>query len=212
MNYILTNNKKIINHYKLLRKKYKKPQEQWFLWSKNSKTLKEKEEIIIGSILTQQTSWKNVEIAISQLKNAGINSIASIYDLSKKDKAKLSKLIKPSGFYNQKTEYLINICSFIIKKYKTLKKMSDIPFLQLREELLNIKGIGKETADSILLYAIEKPIFVIDEYTKRFVKKHKIADEYSYEYLRKLFETNLPKNHKLYQDFHALIVIDGKKS
>jgi len=208
----MNSEKKIIYHYKFLREKYNKPEEQWRLWGKRSKTLKEKEEIIIGSILTQQANWKNVEITISQLKNAGVDSISGVYNLGKRNKTKLSKLIKPSGFFNQKTEYLLNISNFIIKNYKTLDKMSDIPLMRLREELLNIKGIGKETADSILLYALEKPIFVIDEYTKRFVKKYKITDEYSYEYLRKLFERNLPKNYKLYQNFHALIVIDGKNN
>ena len=83
---------------------------------------------------------------------------------------------------------------------------------ELREELLKLKGIGPETADSILLYALDKPIFVIDEYTRRLVKKHNLADETNYQFLQKLFEENLRKDYRLYQDFHALIVINGKNS
>ena len=83
---------------------------------------------------------------------------------------------------------------------------------ELREKLLNLLGVGPETADSILLYGLDKPIFVIDEYTKRLVRKEKLARDLSYDYLQKLFESNLSRDFALYQDFHALIVIDGKNN
>jgi endonuclease-3 related protein len=83
---------------------------------------------------------------------------------------------------------------------------------KLREKLLKLKGIGPETADSILLYALDKPVFVIDEYTRRLVKKRNLAKNFSYKFLQELFEKNLKKDFRLYQDFHALIVIDGKKT
>lgn len=151
-------------------------------------------------------------LAIENLKNAKTLSLSGIYKLGKTDKQRLKELIKPSGFYNQKTRYLLTIVNFIIEKYKTLDKMEKIPPEVLRGELLSLKGIGEETADSILLYALEKCVFVIDEYTRRFCKKNKISDERRYSNLQKLFENNLPKNYKLYQDYHALIVIEGKKN
>ncbi|MFH0856306.1 MAG: endonuclease [bacterium] len=203
---------KIKFQYNILRKKYGKPAGQWMLWGKRPKTFEEKEEIIIGAILTQQTNWNNVMRALENFKNEKCLSLARIYKLGKRDKNKLKELIKPSGFYNQKTEYLLNLVNFIIEKYKTLDNMEKVPADILREELLKIKGIGEETADSILLYAMEKPVFVIDEYTRRFCKENKITDVRSYSYLQKLFSDNLPKNYKLYQDYHALIVIDGKNS
>lgn len=202
----------IKSQYAALRKKHGRPQGQWIMWRKRPKTRAEKEEIIIGAILTQQTNWNNVTRALENLKNAKTLSLRGIYKLGKTDKQRLKELIKPSGFYNQKTEYLLNLVNFIIEKYKNLDSMQKVSAAILRKELMGIKGIGEETADSILLYALLKPIFVIDEYTRRFCKKNKISDERRYSNLQKLFTDNLPKNYKLYQDYHALIVIDGKKN
>jgi len=109
-----------------------------------------------------------------------------------------------------KARYLFNLTKFIIKNYGSLEKMKKVELKELREKLLRLKGIGPETADSILLYALDKPIFVIDEYTRRLIKKYTLEDKMNYQYLQKSFEENLKKNYRLYQDFHALIVIDGK--
>ncbi|MFH1192284.1 MAG: endonuclease [bacterium] len=201
---------KILQCYEILRSEYGKPCEQWNLWCKRPKSIKEKEEVIIGSILTQQANWRNVEKAISNLKNAGKCSLAGIYSLSGKNKNKLAELIKPSGFFNQKTEYLLNVAKFFCKRRGGIKKVELLPLDNLRKDLLGVKGIGMETADSILLYALEKEIFVIDEYTKRFVEKNNLAEKDTYNYLQKLFMDSLPCDYALYQDYHALIVVDGK--
>jgi len=193
--------------YKKLKKKYGAPKGQWKLWCKRPKTEKERQEVIIGAILTQRTNWKNVELAINNLKETKINSLKNIYKLGKR---KLAHLIKPSGFYKTKAQYLFNLSRFIVKNYDSLKKMKKTKLEKLREELLKLKGIGPETADSILLYGLDKQIFVIDEYTRRLVKKYNLTDKTDYHFLQKLFEKNLKKNFQLYQDFHALIVIDGK--
>lgn len=203
---------KIKSYYNILRKKYGKPQGQWILWCKRPKTISEKEEIAIGAILTQQTNWNNVIRALKNLEDTASLSLNKIYKLGKSNREKLKELIKPSGFYNQKTEYLLNLTNFIIETYGSLENMRKAPLDELRPELLKIKGIGQETADSILLYSLEKPIFVIDEYTRRFCRKNKITKERSYLYLQQLFSKSLPRNYKLFQDFHALIVIEGQHS
>jgi len=165
------------------------------------------EEVTMGAILTQRTNWRNAELAINNLKKAKLNSLKEIY---KSKPRKLANLIKPSGFYKAKAQYLFNLAKFIVKNYGSLEKMKKAKPKELREELLKLKGIGPETADSILLYALDKPIFVIDEYTRRLVKERKLANKTNYQFLQKLFEENLRKDFRLYQDFHALIVINGK--
>lgn len=195
--------------YKELEKKYGVPKGQWKLWCKRPKTEGERKEVLIGAILTQRTNWKNVESAINNLKGAEINSLKDIY---KEGPRKLESLIKPSGFYKTKARYLFNLAKFTIENYGSLERMKNLDLKELREKLLKLKGVGPETADSILLYALDKPVFVIDEYTRRLVKKHRLAEKTSYEFLQKLFEENLRKDYRLYQDFHALIVINGKNS
>jgi len=166
--------------------------------------------VLIGAILTQRTNWKNVELALNNLKKAKINSLRDIYQLGEK---RLAPLIKPSGFYKAKAQYLFNLAKFIVENYGSLEKgMKKAELKELREELLELKGIGPETCDSILLYALDKPIFVIDEYTRRLLKKYNLAAQTNYQFLQKLFEGNLRKDFRLYQDFHALIVINGKNS
>lgn len=169
-----------------------------------------KEEIAIGAILAQNTNWRNVQLAISNLRRAGANSLLGIYQMGKTDFAKLAQLIRPSGFYNQKAERLFLFCKFIIKKYKTLARLSRWPTQKIREDLLSLKGIGKETADTILLYSLNKPVFVIDAYTKGFAQKYHLVENLDYNSLQNYFITHLPKNTKLYQDYHALIVRWGK--
>ncbi len=193
--------------YKDLKRKYKAPSGQWSLWCKRPKTPREREDVIIGAILTQRTNWQNVELAFKNLKAAKINSLSKILETNPK---KLGHLIKPSGFYQTKAQYLINLAKFIIENYKTVAKMAKADRKELREQLLKLKGIGPETADSILLYALDKPVFVIDEYTRRLVKKRNLVKNLSYVALQEAFEKSLKKNFRFYQDFHALIVIDGK--
>lgn len=193
--------------YKELKGKYGPPRGQWNLWCKRPKEKKEREKVVVGAILTQRTNWKNVELALNNLEKAKIGSLKDIYGLGPE---KLALLIKPAGFYSIKAHYLFNLAQFVIENYGSLKNMQKKDHDGLRGELLDQKGIGPETADSILLYALDKPVFVIDEYTRRLVKKRKLAENLSYDFLQKLFEKNLKKDFRMYQDFHALIVIDGK--
>ncbi|MCX6761194.1 MAG: endonuclease [Candidatus Nealsonbacteria bacterium] len=173
--------------------------------------------MVIGAILTQRANWKNVDLAIANLKKAGSCSIEGVFKAWVKDNNNFSNLIKPSGFYKQKAEYLFRLSKFILKKYRSVERMKKRGLIDLREDLLSLKGIGPETADSILLYALDRPVFVIDEYTRRLVKNHSLFKELSlnknlkqYNFLQDLFEKNLKKDYRLYQDLHALIIINGK--
>ncbi len=158
---------------------------------------RERFEICVGAILTQNTSWTNVEKALNNLHN---NNLLSPEKIVKIDRAELSKLIKPAGYYNQKARYLQNFATFFLEH-------RGIPS---REELLSIKGIGKETADSILLYGYNVPTFVVDAYTKRIFKREGILDSNNYDEVKEYVEKRLKKDYKIYQEFHALLVQHGK--
>jgi len=199
---------KIYTIYEELRKKYGKPEGQWKLWCKRPKTKEDKEQVIIESILTQRANWQNVCYAISRLKERGLLSLEEVISAKEEE---LQVSIRPSGFYKIKTQRLKTLCNFIVNECGGVEKAQKIKDDILRERLLSLNGIGEETADDILLYAFEKPFFVIDEYTRRLVKKLKLTNRFSYRHLQELFEKGLgKKDYALYQDFHALIVIDGK--
>lgn len=184
----------------------------WFIegLSSSDQNLSTPDEIAIGSILTQNTSWKNVEKAIKNLKKERVCTIGGIYSLGKANFDKLKTLIRPSGYYNQKANRLFEFCKHIVCNYQSLRNFFKLSIEEARFRLLRIHGIGKETADTILLYAGNKPIFVIDAYTKKFAQRYKLKTKPSYDDLQKLFTESLPQNVKLYQDFHALIVRWGK--
>jgi endonuclease-3 related protein len=162
-------------------------------------------EIIIGAVLTQNTSWKNVEKAIDSLKRRNVLDINSLY---KMDREILAFIIKPSGFYNIKSKRLKNIINVIYTQYEAnILNLNNIDMWYVRDKLLEINGIGRETADSIILYALNKPIFVVDVYTKRFLKNHKLYNEESdYDAVQRFFMKNLPHDTYLFNEFHALIV------
>jgi endonuclease-3 related protein len=165
-------------------------------------------EVIVGAILTQQASWKNVEKAINNLKNENVLEPKKLFNLSIK---KLEILIKPSGFFKVKAKRLRSFLEFFIENYDgNLEKMSETTLEELREELLSVHGIGPETCDSILLYATEKPIFVVDAYTIRLCQKYPLINSKKYEEVQEFFQENLPKNVNLFNEFHALIVELGK--
>ena len=160
-------------------------------------------EVIVGAVLTQNTAWTNVEKAINNLRKA---------DALKPEKllkaTNLKELIKPAGFYNQKAERLRLITEWFLKNERKAEKMDR---MELRKELLAIKGIGKETADSIILYAFEKPIFVVDAYTRRFCRYYNLFEGKEYDDYRLFFEKNLPLDVEIFKEYHALIVAWGKK-
>ena len=165
-------------------------------------------EIAVGAILTQNTAWSNVKKAITNLQNADSLSAQKLYELPKE---RLAELIKPAGYFNIKAKRLKNFINWLVEQYSgDFKILEDINTNRLREELLSINGVGRETADSILLYALERPVFVIDAYTNRIMQRHHLSDpEMDYEQLRDLFESNLSEDVPLYNEFHALIVRTG---
>lgn len=164
-------------------------------------------EITVGAMLTQQVAWTNVEKAIINLKAA---DLLDLEKMSQSNLENLKELIKPVGFYNQKGTRLIDFAKYVCQKYGSIETMLDKPTLKVREELLGIKGIGPETADSILLYAGSHLTFVIDAYTKRLARCLAIPQAEDYHALKNIFETNLPKDVQVYNEYHALIVRLGK--
>lgn len=166
-------------------------------------------EIIVGAVLTQNTSWKNVEKAIQNMKKECVLDIEALYYI---DPERLSEIIRPSGFFNIKTKRLKNIINVIYHDYDaSIENMMDIDVKKLRHSLLDINGIGPETADSILLYALNKPVFVVDAYTKRFLKNHKLYNaDGDYHAIQGYFMEHLPVDIYLFNEFHALIVHLGK--
>ncbi|MGC8670152.1 MAG: endonuclease III domain-containing protein [Candidatus Micrarchaeia archaeon] len=166
-------------------------------------------EVFVGAILTQQTSWKNVEKAIAALKKAqclNLDCIATI------DISQLEMLIRPSGYYRQKAKRLKSICRAIKINYGSLESFFNTNVNELRERLLNFNGIGKETADSIILYAANKPVFVIDLYTRRALNRiNRISMLKDYDALQMYFYRNVKPDINLYKDIHAQFVELGKK-
>lgn len=165
-------------------------------------------EVCVGAVLTQNTAWVNVERAIKNLKAAGKLSIKALLD-SPDDE--LALLIRPSGYFNMKARRLKELAGFLIKeggeRFNGFKSLSDMEF---REKLLKVKGIGPETADSILLYAFNRPVFVVDAYTRRISARLGWAEpDASYEELQVLFSENIQDDVSLYNDYHAQIVALG---
>lgn len=166
-------------------------------------------EIITGAILTQNTAWSNVEKAIRNLKRQRLLSIRGLSGISEK---RLGRLIRPSGYYNIKAGRIKNFLSFLNKSYGgSIERMFRSDLYKLREGLLAVRGIGPETADSILLYAGGKPIFVVDAYTKRVLCRHGLIKENAeYKDIQSLFMNNLANDPELFNEYHALIVELGK--
>lgn len=194
----MTGNKKLMMIFKALLKAYGK--REWW-------PAKTKFEIIVGAILTQNVSWKNTKIGIENLRKSGL---LSPREIMKAPRANIAKKIKSTRFYNQKTVKLKNFCRIFISKYNaSLDRMfaKNRNVDELRRELLSIKGVGKETADSIILYAGGRLSFVSDAYTHRFVERYGIYNGIvSYDKIRDFFMTRLPKETYIYNEFHALIV------
>jgi len=166
-------------------------------------------EVIVGAILTQNTSWTNVERAIANLRSAQMLTPSTITSARL---SKLALLVRPSGYFRQKAKKLKAFVRFLQREYGgSLKRMFDTPTEILRGKLLSVHGIGPETADSILLYAGNHPVFVVDAYTHRIFGRHGITDgKPQYERVRALLEAALPRDSQLFNEFHALVVNTGK--
>ena len=167
-------------------------------------------EVIVGAILVQNTAWTNAERAIANLRAARLLTPTAI---EKVPLAKLARLIRPSGYFRQKARKLKAFVQFLRANHRgSLAAMFRTPTGELREQLLCVHGIGPETADSILLYAGKHPVFVVDAYTRRILKRHGLTHgSETYEGVRGLFEQSLPKDAKLFNEYHALIVHTGKR-
>ena len=166
-------------------------------------------EIAVGAILTQNTNWANVEKAIGNLKKKAALNAGSIHEIKAES---LASLIRPAGYFNIKSRRLKAFMHFLMNDYHgSMKKMKKEELEFLRTKLLNIHGIGPETADSILLYALDKPVFVIDAYTKRALSRHNIVrHDDSYESIQNLFHSALKRDAVLFNEYHALFVRLGK--
>ncbi|MHC4399834.1 MAG: endonuclease III domain-containing protein [Planctomycetota bacterium] len=162
-------------------------------------------EILIGAVLVQNTSWKNVEKAIGNLKQADLLEPRALYDVPAEE---LEEWIRPAGYYRVKARRLGNLLRLVVERYDgSLEKMFSTGLSSLREELLGVNGIGPETADSILLYAGALPTFVVDTYTHRVLARHGwIEFEANYHSIKDHFESSLEPDAALYNEYHALLV------
>ncbi len=167
-------------------------------------------EVALGAILTQNTNWGNVARVIARLKELELLSLQALQGLPQ---AELAELLRPAGYFNIKASRLKNFLNFLRERGgNAMAQLAEEELETLRPALLAIKGIGPETADSILLYALNKPTFVVDAYTFRILSRHHlVSDPCSYEELRRLFMDRLPADIPLYQEFHALLVQLGKE-
>ena len=193
--------KKLLNIYRRLLAHYG-PQHWW--------PAEEPFEVIVGAILTQSAAWGNVEKAIANLRSADVLSPKALRQLSA---PRLAKLVRPCGYYNAKARKLKSFAYWLGNHYNyDLNKLFARDIDELRQQLLSVNGIGQETADSIILYAADKPIFVVDAYTRRIISRLGLApDKNSYADYQALFMENLPPDAALFNEYHALLVYLGKK-
>lgn len=165
-------------------------------------------EVMVGAVLTQNTAWKNVERAIANLKHE--NKIC-IEEVIKLPDTALAELIRPSGYFNVKTRRLKNLCHWV-QSVGGIDKLYEMGTIEFRDNLLAVNGVGPETADDILLYAFNRPVFVIDTYTRRlFSSLGLIKGDEPYESLQNKFEACLDSDYQLFNEYHALIVRHAKQ-
>ncbi len=166
-------------------------------------------EVCVGAILTQNTAWRNVERAIENLKAAGALQVPALWALPEQE---LAELIRPAGYFNVKAGRLRNFLRLVVEEYDgSLEQLFELPTERLREAVLAVRGIGRETADSIVLYAAQRPVFVVDAYTLRLAFRHGIVDlDADYETLQEAFAGSVEKDVAVWQEYHALLVRAGK--
>jgi len=167
-------------------------------------------EVLIGAVLVQNTSWENVKKAIDNLRRENLLEPRAVYALSVEE---LEEKIRPAGYFRIKARRLRNLLAFLVERYGgSLDAMFRTALPELREQLLEINGIGPETADSILLYAGGLPSFVVDAYTHRVFARHGwIGFDADYYQIKDHFESGLPQDARLFNEYHALLVRVGKE-
>ncbi|MCL2023128.1 MAG: endonuclease [Oscillospiraceae bacterium] len=163
-------------------------------------------EVMVGAVLTQNTAWGNVEKAI-----ANFGADLSPETVARMELDALKEIIRPAGFFNQKALYLKAVTAWFQSYGYDVRQVKRQPLDEIRAELLSVKGIGQETADSILLYAFGFPTFVVDAYTMRLCGRFPIDAGKTYGAVKNYFQANLPKSAEFYNQFHALIVINAKE-
>lgn len=165
-------------------------------------------EVIVGAILTQNTAWRNVETAMANLRRARVLSVTG---LRRVPRPQLARLVRPSGYFNQKARKLKAFVAYLDARHGgSLAEMRSVETAALRRELLAVHGVGPETADSILLYALGRRVFVVDAYTRRVLERHRlIAPRLGYEEIRAFLESRARGDIELWKDLHAQIVAVG---
>jgi endonuclease-3 related protein len=165
---------------------------------------------MVGAVLVQNTSWRNVERAIANLRDSGALDPRALHSIPQ---AELEQLIQPAGYYRLKAKRLRNLLGYVMERFDgSLEAMRQVEVVQLREELLSINGIGPETADSILLYALEKPVLVVDAYSHRIWARHGWLDyDADYHQLQQEVASGLPDEAPVFNELHAMIVEVGKQ-
>ncbi|MCL2863938.1 MAG: endonuclease III domain-containing protein [Lachnospiraceae bacterium] len=162
-------------------------------------------EVMVGAVLTQNTAWDNVEKAIANFTDLSPQFIQDC------DIAKLAEIIHPAGFFNQKAVYLKAVTAWFAKYNFDVSTVQRVSLEKIRPEFLSVKGVGKETADSILLYAFGYPTFVVDAYTARLCQRYPLDVDKGYDVIKAYFENSLPHDTKLYNNYHAMIVMNAKE-
>jgi len=167
-------------------------------------------EVIVGAVLTQNTNWHAVEKAIARIKDRSLLSIRALHQTPMDE---LSHLVRPAGYFRLKARRLKNIIDLIAGAYSgDLARMATLSTGELRNQLLAVNGIGPETADSILLYAFRRPVFVVDAYTLRVMSRHGLLlPRAAYGELQSLFMDHLPPDEAIFNEYHALLVQVGKR-
>jgi endonuclease-3 related protein len=166
-------------------------------------------EVMVGAVLVQNTSWRNVERAIANLRDADLMEPRTLYSLAESE---LAELIRPAGYFQVKARRLHNLLRLVVDEYDgSLEAMFRTDVSTLRNELLGVSGIGPETADAILLYAAGRPVFVADAYARRVLVRHRLLPRAAgYEQARAFLEAHLPSDPALFNEFHALLVAAAK--
>ena len=166
-------------------------------------------EVAVGAVLTQNAAWANVEKAIARIKAHMALDPVSLYNLPERQ---LAALVRPAGYFRVKAARLRALLALISEQFGgDFGKLTKLPTNRLRETLLSVNGIGPETADDIVLYAANRPVFVVDAYTRRIFGRHCMVDpKADYEKIRHFFESALGRKPKLFKEYHALIVYTGK--
>lgn len=193
--------------YRALRRRY--GGQHWWPSAAGADSDEGKLEIAVGAVLTQNTNWRNVERAVANLRAAGVLDVATLHAMPARE---LAALIRPAGYFNVKARRLKNFIACVHARCgPDISAFLDRPAAALRGELLGVNGIGPETADSIILYAAGKLSFVVDAYTRRVLIRHGLVGrEAGYEQIKALFESSLPADAALWNDYHAQLVAVGK--